>query len=76
MTPEARAHADGFSCRTRSAVRYDANGWQRWCVDCGTEIDERAWDPNGGDVPFWYYVAVIVSLIAIGAAALALAFLT
>ncbi len=46
----AELHRDGFSCKTVAAYRYDANGHKRWCIDCGAELGERSWDPDGAEV--------------------------
>lgn len=43
-------HRDGISCETAAAYTYDANGHKRWCIDCGVELGERSWHPNGADV--------------------------
>lgn len=43
-------HRDGMSCKTVAAYRYDANGYKRWCIDCGVELGEQAWHPDGADV--------------------------
>lgn len=53
VTPEAveTAHRDGFSCKTPVSYVYDANGYRRWCIDCGDELGEQAWHANGADVP-------------------------
>lgn len=46
----AKRHRDGFSCKTAVAYTYDANGHRRWCIDCGTELGEQSWHPEGADV--------------------------
>lgn len=43
-------HRDGVSCQTPIAYTHDANGHKRWCIDCGAELGEQAWHPNGADV--------------------------
>ena len=50
---EAKRHQNGISCRTPSAHKYDANGYKRWCIDCGAELGERSHHPDGADVPAW-----------------------
>ena len=55
-------HRDGLSCDTPSAYVYDANGHKRWCIDCGTQLGEQAYRPDGADVPHWALGAFIVGL--------------
>lgn len=38
----AELHLEGFSCLTRVAFIYDANGYRRWCIDCGSELGRSA----------------------------------
>ena len=64
-------HRDGMSCKTVAAYRYDANGHQRWCIDCGAELGEQAWHPNGEEVPHRFVgaalaIAGIVLLLLFG----------
>lgn len=63
MAPEKLAHANGFSCRTPGAIRYDANGWRRWCIDCGAEVDEQAYHPDGCDVGWMLRIALIAVIV-------------
>lgn len=47
----AARHRDGVSCQTTIAYAYNANGHERWCIDCGVELGEQEWHPDGADVP-------------------------
>jgi hypothetical protein len=64
-------HRDGMSCKTVCAFNFDANGRKRWCVDCGAELGEQAWHPNGDQVPHQFMgaalaVAALVVLLLFG----------
>lgn len=53
------------------AYIYDANGYKRWCIDCGTELtkvdEEASWVQGGADVPHWAIaLAVIVLALILG----------
>lgn len=58
-------HRDGVSCITTSTYTYDANGWRRWCSDCGAELGERSWAENGLDVPRSAIGGAVVLLILV-----------
>ena len=64
VNPEraAELHRDGRSCLTVGAYTYDANGYKRWCVDCGTELGEVAYHEDGADVPPQWIGAAIAAL--------------
>jgi len=62
LTPEERYHRDGVSCGRHAAYVYDANGHGRWCIDCGAELGEQSWHPDGADVPSWAIGAAITLL--------------
>jgi hypothetical protein len=59
-------HRDGMSCENPAAYNYDANGHQRWCIDCGKELGEQAWASGGADVPPQFIGAVIYMVGLIG----------
>lgn len=71
-----RRHEDGVSCVSTAAIRYDANGSGRWCVDCGAELGEQSWHPDGGEVPAWFLAVLLIVLAAIAGLAFAMVFLT
>ncbi len=63
-------HNEGMSCVNTAAYRYDANGHRIWCIDCGQELPEAAWHPDGADVPNW-----LIGTWIVGAAVIAALFL-
>lgn len=60
----ADRHRDGVSCRTTAAYKYDANGYKRWCIDCGAELGEQAYHPDGADVPTWW-IGLFIFLVGL-----------
>jgi hypothetical protein len=62
VSPEAaERHRDGVSCIRPAAYVYDANGYKRWCVDCGAPLGEEAsWHPEGMDASSGLLSALMV----------------
>lgn len=61
-------HRDGMSCWTVGAYTYDANGYRRWCIDCGEPLGEQSWVEDGADVPNWligFVIAAVGVLLAL-----------
>lgn len=58
-------HRDGMSCKTVATYVYDANGHQRWCSDCGTELGEQAWVQGGAEVPRAWLIGAACLLVGV-----------
>lgn len=56
-------HRAGFSCETPAAHTYDANGYQRWCIDCGAELGT----PRQRHSNWWYFWSTIMWTALAGA---------
>ncbi len=73
-------HRQGLSCITTPAVKYDANGWKRWCVDCDAQLgpvgDDGAleWVEGGLEVPEWAVLTFVVVWVTVVLMAVFLAF--
>lgn len=64
-------HPTDRSCKTPAAFTYDANGYRRWCVNCGTELGEHA-EPVGSDYQAATWVGILLLVLLVVAAALAI----
>lgn len=64
-------HRDGVSCINPAIYTFDANGHKRWCADCGAELGDRSWHPDGEDVEAWVIAgAAVAAALLVGLLAL------
>ena len=53
---------------TGPAYVFDANGWKRWCVDCGAPLNHEERQPNLLVWPVVLFMAALFFLIALSLA--------
>lgn len=59
------SHPNGLSCRNPAAVKYDANGWKTWCVDCGEPLNHLKDTSGVSSFNKATLVILIASLVAL-----------